>query len=115
MLSQQELEQTIVLNYLMNARTANRKELQKALHAHSNVQVSFIRNIVLSLERRFKMLGIDLLNVSARTAVNYSITQEAHKFALSKLLTPIYDEEGELESGLYQHPIVLSKERRMLI
>tara|TARA_R110000744_G_scaffold41228_1_gene93281 strand:- start:200 stop:574 length:375 start_codon:yes stop_codon:yes gene_type:complete len=115
MLSQQELEQTIILNYLMNARTANRKDLQNALYAHSNVQVSFIKNIVLSLEKRFKMLGINLFNVSANIATTYSISQEAHRFTMSKLLTPIYDEEGELESGLYQHPIVLSKERRMLI
>lgn len=115
MLSLQELEQTIILNYLMNVRTANQKDLQKTLHLHGIAKTSFIKNIVLSLEKRFKSFGISLFNISANIATVYSITHEAHEFASTKLLTPIYNEEGELESGLYQHPIVLSKERRMLI
>ena len=115
MLSLQELEQTVILNYLMNVRTANQKDLQKALYLHGVVKTSFIKNIVLSLEKRFMLFGVSLFSVSANKAIIYSITHEAHEFASTKLVTPIYNEEGELESGMYQHPIVLSKERRMLI
>ena len=45
----------------------------------------------------------------------YRVTDEAKDYALTKLVTAIYDEEGIMESCYYQHPVVLGKERRMLI
>ena len=119
MLSKQELEQTIVLNTLLNRRVCNRIELQEALQVHGLAKTTpmpnFIKWIAVSLEEKFNALGITLFNASANIATIYSITDEAYEFALDKLLTPIYNEEGELESLMYQHPMVLSKERRMLI
>ena len=120
MLSKQELEETIVLNAMFNQRIQGKEELQEALSAHGLINhntpmPNYIKGLVCSLEKKFKKLNIKLLHAGAMFTTIYRVTDEAQNYALENLVTPVYDEEGTIESCYYQHPIVLSKERRMLI
>jgi hypothetical protein len=118
--SKQELEQTIALNAMLTRRCIRREELIEALSAHgiiesNNPMPNYIKSLALNLERRFQKLNITLFNVSAKMAAVYSVTDEALEFAQKNLLTPLYNEEGEMESCIYQHPIVLETDRMMLV
>ena len=118
--SKQELNQTIALNAILTRRCIKREELQEALSAHGVINseypmLNYIKSIAMALEKRFKKLNIKLFNVSAKIAAVYSVTDEALDFAHKNLLTPLYNEEGEMECVVYQHPIVLDTDRMMLV
>lgn len=118
--SKQELNQTIALNAILTRRCIRREELQEALSAHGIIinntpMPNYIKSLAINLERRFKKLNIQLFSISAKIAAVYIVTEEAIIFAQEKLLTPLYNEEGEMESCVYQHPIVLETDRMMLV
>lgn len=120
MLSNQELEQTIILNLLISQRSQSVSEIQEKLVNNPFSRIdskppNYIKAVALSLEKRFNRFNITLFKTAAKAASVYRLTDEAIKFALDELLTPIYNEKGELESCFYQHPIVLEPNRRMLI
>ena len=119
MLSKQELDQTIILNVLISQRSQSESDILEKLVEFPFSRVedkpNYIKAIALSLESRFKKFNVTLFKTAALAASVYRITDEAIDFALDELLTPIYNENGELESCFYQHPIVLETNRRMLI
>tara|TARA_R110002051_G_scaffold165198_2_gene236055 strand:- start:2436 stop:2789 length:354 start_codon:yes stop_codon:yes gene_type:complete len=117
MLSNEELEETIILNALLTQRIRRIDELQDELIRHGGITISmkYVTKLLSSLENSFKSLNIKLLHAGAMFTSIYRVTDEAKEYAVTKLVTAIYDEEGRMESCYYQHPIVLGKERRMLI
>tara|TARA_R110002050_G_scaffold135037_1_gene257656 strand:- start:68 stop:436 length:369 start_codon:yes stop_codon:yes gene_type:complete len=122
MFSTRELRETIILNTLFREGIQTKKELQDALTAHGvgytskYVLTNTIKALCLSLQREFKKHDIPLFNISAVAhSKQYEITREAFEFAKDNLVGDIYNEDGELESRFFQHPVVLTKEREMMI
>lgn len=122
MFSNRETRETIILNTLFREGVQTKQELQDALDAHG---VGFntkdhlpnkIKSLCLSLYREFKKHNIELFDVNpVAQQKQYAITQEAFEFAKEHLVGDIYNEEGELESRFFQHPVVLTEEREMMI
>ena len=122
MFTMRETRETIILNTLFREGIQSKKELQEALEAHGvgynseKVLTNTIKALCVSLQREFRKHRIDLFQTSAYIHANdYAITEEAFNFAKDNLVGDIYNEEGELESRFFQHPVVLTKEREMMI
>jgi len=122
MFSTRELRETIILNTLFREGIQTKKELQEALEAHGvgyneeKVLTNTIKALCLSLQRAFEKHNIPLFNISAVAhSKQYTITREAFEFAKDNLVGDIYNEDGELESRFFQHPVVLTEEREMMI
>lgn len=122
MFSNRETRETIILNTLFREGVQTKQELQDALDAHG---VGFntdepipnvIKSLCVSLHREFKKHNIMLFDVSPMIyQKQYAITKEAFEFAKEHLVGDIYNEDGELESRFFQHPVVLTEEREMMI
>jgi len=122
MFSNRETRETIILNTLFREGIQTKKELQDALDAHGvgyntdEPLPNAIKSLCLSLYREFKKHDIMLFTISpVAFQKEYAITEEAFLFAKEHLVGDIYNEDGELESRFFQHPVVLTQEREMMI
>ena len=76
MLSNEELEETIILNALLTQRIQRRDELQAELFKHGLIKHTtpmnnYIKALVMSLEEDFKKLNVKLLVAGAMfTTIN---------------------------------------------
>jgi|TARA_R100000482_G_scaffold93865_1_gene39138 hypothetical protein len=103
MLSEEELIETIVLNHLIKYNTIEEDILLKQLidnglakpYANSGAYMHSIYNLVL----KFKRKGVRLLE-----KVNpFILSEEAITFS-KKLLTSLYDENGNKIGDMFLHP-----------
>jgi hypothetical protein len=122
MFSNRETRETVILNTLLKEGIQTKKELQDALNAHGvgystdEPRPNAIKSLCLSLYREFKKHEILLFDMSPVVhQKQYVITQQAFEFAKEHLVGDIYNENGELESRFFQHPVVLTEEREMMI
>ena len=122
MFSMRETRETIILNTLLREGIQTKQELQDSLETHgvgydtNKLLNNVSKSLCLSLYREFKKHNIQLFEFSPVISTKeYVITEEVFKFAKEHLVGDIYNEDGELESRFFQHPVVLTEEREMMI
>ena len=115
----QETQETVVLNILLNNDEVTFEEIKNGmifagvLNQTEESMINFIRAILISLQRRFKKWNITLYT-GANAEISkrkYTVTEDAKRFSMYNLLEKMYDKEGNEVGFVYQHPISLDKER----
>jgi hypothetical protein len=111
-----KIEQEILMNYMMNHKTATKDELADALTvkgADSLTKLPLknaVRAHMMALKRRFLGHGITFVTVEINRGTTYTLTEEADDFIFDNLAEVVTDEDNNFIEMAYSLPIKAIKE-----
>ena len=111
-----KIEQEILMNYMMNHKTATKDELVDALTvkgADSLTKLPLknaVRAHMMALKRRFKDHGITFVTIEINNGTTYTLTEEADEFIFNNLAESVMDEDNNFIEMVYSLPIKAKKE-----
>tara|TARA_R110000772_G_scaffold53162_1_gene121686 strand:- start:266 stop:616 length:351 start_codon:yes stop_codon:yes gene_type:complete len=109
-----KIEQEILMNYMMNHKTATKDELIDALTVNGADSLTklplknAVRAHMNSLKSKFKGHGITFVTIEINNSATYTLTEEADNFIFDNLAEVVMDEDN-IEM-VYSLPIKAKKE-----